>query len=82
MDFFHHFRCVTVAGPDGPLGKQGKCPGTHAFGGVALECQNTPLLVFHDLGCSPHIKIVELFDCCFCFLTEYTKAGNSYSCTV
>ena len=56
VDFSPH------AAPDQPLGKLGKCLGPGAFGAFALENQNTPLLVFMLLGCSPCVEIVELFD--------------------
>jgi len=49
-------------GPYYPLGKPGKCPEPRVFGGLALEYQNTPLLVFIFLGCSLRVKIVEIFD--------------------
>ena len=54
------------AGTDSLLGKQGKFRGPRAFEGLALGSQNTPLLafLFQLLGCSSHVKIVELFDYC------------------
>jgi len=44
------------------IGQTGQMPEPRVFGGLALEYQNTPLLVFIFLGCLLRVKIVELFD--------------------
>jgi len=57
------------------LGKPGKCPGPRAFGGLALEYQNTALLVFMFLGCSPRVKIVEFLMTAF---SRWFKQSDSF----
>jgi len=52
----------TQAGPDQALDTcRAGLTGLANARGLALEYQNIPLLVFHILGCSPRVKIVELF---------------------
>ena len=48
----------------------GQMPGPHAFGGLALGYQNTPLLVFHIFRLFTTHKIVELFEYCVWYIGQ------------
>jgi len=56
------------------LGKPGKCLEPGAFGAFPLENQNTPLLVFMHLGCSPRVGIAGFLIIAFSRL--YWKLKN------
>jgi len=46
------------------IGQTGKMPGTSRFGASRLNIKTLLYLFFMFLGCSPRVKIVELFDYC------------------
>jgi len=52
-----------------------------ALWGLALEYQNnTPLLDFMCLGCSPRVKIIEVFDYCVNVWAKETDNFRIYRC--